>query len=191
MISSRRSVPGRPGGHGGKWILPSNRAVVPATCACPQIFRMAAMAASASAWLHARRSISAAAWGATTLGRSPPRTVPTFTVTPVPKSVSACSAATFCARSQIALAPSSGWSPACEALPVTSRWNVPAPLRAITYSPPGRAGSRMPTPCARFASASITGREDGDSRSSSELNTTPTVVSAHVRVRASLCARSA
>ena len=164
---------------------------MPATCGASQILRMAAMAASASAWLHARRSISAAACAATTLGRSPPRTVPTFTVTPVPKSVSACSAAIFCARSQMALAPISGWSPACEALPLTSSWKVPAPLRAITYSPPGRAGSRMPTLCARLASASITGRDVGDSRSSSALKTTATLVSAHARVRASRCARRA
>jgi hypothetical protein len=68
---------------------------------------------------------------------------------------------------------------------------VPAPFRAITYSPPGRAGSRMPTLCARRASASITGREVGESRSSSELKTTATVVSAQARVRASRCARSA
>ena len=60
----------------------------------------------------------------------------------------------------------------------------------MTYSPPGRAGSRMPTLCARRASASITGREVGESRSSSELKTTATVVSAQARVRASWCARS-
>ena len=121
MISSSRSVPGRPGGHGGKFSSPQKRAAVPRTWAGSQIRRMVAIAASASARLHARRSISANARLATTLGRSPPRSVPTFTVVPLSKSVRACSAATFWARSQMALAPSSGCSPACEALPVTSR----------------------------------------------------------------------
>ena len=95
MIESKRSVPGKPGGHGGKLTSPDKRAVVPATCGWAQIFCMAAMAASASTRLHARRSISATARSATTFGRSPPRTVPTLTVVPLSKSVSACSAATF------------------------------------------------------------------------------------------------
>ena len=68
---------------------------------------------------------------------------------------------------------------------------MPAPLRAMTYSPPGRAGSRMPTLWARRASAAMTSRDVGESRSSSALNTTLTLVSAHARVRASACARNA
>src|SRR5262245_7218555 len=99
MISSSRSVPGKPGGHGGKLTSPEKRAVVPATWGWAQIICMAAMAASASARLHARRSISPTARSATTLGRSPPRTVPTLTVVPRSRSVSACNATTFCARS--------------------------------------------------------------------------------------------
>ena len=77
-----------------------------------------AIAASASSRLHARRSISATARSATTLGRSPPRSRPTLTVVPGRRSsVSAWSAATFWARSQIALAPSSGCRPACAPCP--------------------------------------------------------------------------
>jgi len=50
---------------------------------------------------NARRSISANARLATTLGRLPPRTVPTLMVVPFSRSVRACRAATFCARSQM------------------------------------------------------------------------------------------
>ncbi len=91
MISSSRSVPGRPGGQGGKLTSPQKRADVPRTCGRAQISRIVAIAASASAALQARRSISANARSATTLGRSPPRTVPTLIVVPLSRSVRACS----------------------------------------------------------------------------------------------------
>ena len=61
----------------------------------------------------------------------------------------------------------------------------------MTYSPPGRAGSRMATLWARRASAWMTAREVRGSRSSSELKTTATVVSAQARVPASWWARRA
>jgi hypothetical protein len=91
----------------------------------------------------------------------------------------------------MALAPISGWSPAWEDFPSTSSRNVPAPFRAITYSPPGRAGSRMPTEWARRAWAWMRSREVRERRSSSALKTIVIAVSAQARVPASRWARSA
>src|SRR5579859_1643074 len=68
----------------------------------------------------ARMSIRAWAWSGTTLGRSPPPTTPTLTVTPGIVPLSACKAMIWCASSRMALRPFCGSTPAWAETPRTS-----------------------------------------------------------------------
>jgi len=89
----------------------------------------------------ARRSTSRLHVSATTLGRVPPRSTPTLTVTPGQRPLRACRASVLWAASSVALRPCSGSTPACAARPVTVRRKSAMPLRALTMSPLARADS--------------------------------------------------
>ena len=104
--------------------------------------RTAASAASSSSRLGARRSTSRTASSATTFGRLPPLTTPTFRVTPSQRPLSASSSITWWAAARIALRPFSGSTPACAARPWTVRRRSTVPFRADTMSPLARAHSR-------------------------------------------------
>jgi len=108
-----------------------------------------------------------------TLGRSPPSTVPTLTVTPRAGSLSAKSFWMTWESSRIALTPRSGSSPACAARPLMVIVYLPTPLRAVFNAPAGPSdGSRIRARSAARASRVMCGAESRLPISSSELRNT-------------------
>ena len=99
----------------------------------------------------------------------PPETRPTLTVRPRGRSVRACIATILCASSPIAEMPFSKLPPECAALPNTSQRMKMPPLRPCTTLPVGRPGSELKTHLASRATRSITGRDDGEAISSSDV----------------------
>ncbi len=152
--------------------------------------RMAASISAAACRVGTRTSTLARTSGATTLDRSPPSMVPTLTVMPRAASLRANSLCTWWDISRMALAPSSGLTPAWAARPWTVMVKLPDALRAV-FSFPARpkAGSRMKARTARLASRRMSGVESGLPISSSELMTT--TLSAAGRSPSSFTARSA
>ena len=128
----------------------------------------------ASSIVAARASTTARACSATTLGRSPPATTPTFSVTPRPGSRSFPTAAICAASSSTALAPRVGSIPAWAGTPRTRSSNSPHPLRPVLTAPPGSAGSSTKTAPLRRASSSISPREERLPRSSSAVHSMTT-----------------
>ena len=118
---------------GGRPNPPSTSIVIPARVARPRM----AFRAGGRPPRGARASMSATTSGATTLGRSPPSIVPTFTVTPRSGSFSSNSCWIWCEASRIALTPCSGLSPAWLASPLIRSRNRATPLRAVFSLPAG------------------------------------------------------
>ena len=133
--------------------------------------RTSASASSSAARVTARRSTSRRASAGTTLGRVPPLTTPTLTVTPGQRPLRAVRASALCAASTIALRPLSGSMPACAARPVISRVRSAMPLRELTMSPLARASSRTKAKSLDFACSLMTGLLTGEPISSSGLAT--------------------
>src|SRR5258708_557170 len=106
-----------------------------------------------------RPNVVARASSATTFGRVPPETMPTFTVMPRGRSWNRSIAAIWAASSWMALAPLPGSSPAWAATPCTISSYSPHPLRAVFSAPPGSAGSSTRTAADRRASDSIVWRD--------------------------------
>ena len=98
--------------------LPSATTVTSGTVVCVHRRWISASASSSVASEGERSSTCNSASAATTFVRVPPRTTPTFTVTPGQRPFNACSAMTWWAASSTALRPLSGSTPACAARPV-------------------------------------------------------------------------
>ncbi len=116
-----------------------------------------------------RKSISASAKLGTTLTAEPPLTVPTLTVMPRSLLLIFWSLMIWRLISRMALAPFSGSTPACEAIPVIRRRNVPTPLRKVLALPPGRGGSRHKTAREAVAIVSRIGSPPAEPISSSGI----------------------
>lgn len=96
-----------------------------------------------SAALPTRMSTPAVACPATTLMAEPPLISPVLIVVPWSGAATFAAATTNSDSAVIALAPSCGASPACDATPVAVTWKIPVPLRAVftgtaTATPPAK-----------------------------------------------------
>ena len=155
---------------GGKPAFSTNSAVTSGTTVVSATRRTSATASSNAAAFVARMSTSSSHSGATTFGRVPPRTTPTFTVTPGQRPFSAWSAIVECAACSVADRPRSGSTPACAARPWYLTRMSATPLRADTMSPFSRAPSRTKQASISFASSRMCGPENGEPISSSGLH---------------------